>query len=107
MLLITSVLVFGGLFMIGDPVEILVNPSADQIEKERATKALGLDKPLHEQYVGFLRGALTGNLGKFLCLRAAGTRGDLRTHAGNTRAGLPRDGDRGHAAFRSAFTPGC
>jgi peptide/nickel transport system permease protein len=62
-LLITSVLVFGGLFMIGDPVEILVNPSADQIEKERATKALGLDKPLHEQYFGFLRGALTGNLG--------------------------------------------
>jgi peptide/nickel transport system permease protein len=62
-LLITSVLVFGGLFMIGDPVEILVNPSADQIEKERATKALGLDKPLHEQYVRFLRGALTGNLG--------------------------------------------
>ena len=36
-LLITSVLVFGGLFMIGDPVEILVNPSADQIEKDRAT----------------------------------------------------------------------
>jgi peptide/nickel transport system permease protein len=62
-LLITSVLVFGGLYMIGDPVEILVNPTADQIEKERATKALGLDKPLHEQYVGFLRGALTGNLG--------------------------------------------
>src|SRR5512147_3287277 len=62
-LLITSVRVFGGLFMIGDPVEILVNPSADQIEKERATKALGLDKPLHEQYFGFLRGAVTGNLG--------------------------------------------
>jgi peptide/nickel transport system permease protein len=62
-LLITSVLVFGGLYMIGDPVEILVNPTADQIEKERATKALGLDKPLHEQYFGFLRGALTGNLG--------------------------------------------
>src|SRR5512147_1656866 len=62
-LLITSVLVFGGLFMIGDPIEILVNPSADQIEKERATKALGLDKPLHEQYFGFLRGAVTGNLG--------------------------------------------
>jgi peptide/nickel transport system permease protein len=64
-LLITSVLVFGGLFMIGDPVEILVNPSADQIEKERATKALGLDKPLHEQYFGFVR------------LRTPGTRGHL------------------------------
>lgn len=62
-LLITSVLVFGGLFMVGDPVEILVNPTADQIEKERAREALGLDKPLHEQYLTFLRGTFTGNLG--------------------------------------------
>jgi len=60
---ITSVLVFGGLFLIGDPVEILVNPTADQIEKERATAALGLDKPIHEQYWIFLKGAFTGNLG--------------------------------------------
>lgn len=60
---ITSVLVFGGLFLVGDPVEILVNPTADQIEKERATAALGLDKPIHEQYWIFLRGAFTGNLG--------------------------------------------
>ena len=41
-LAITSVLVFGGLYLVGDPVEILVNPSADQIEKERAAAALGL-----------------------------------------------------------------
>jgi len=60
---ITSVLVFGGLFLVGDPVEILVNPTADQIEKERATAALGLDKPIHEQYWIFLKGAFTGNLG--------------------------------------------
>jgi peptide/nickel transport system permease protein len=60
---ITSVLVFGGLFLVGDPVEILVNPTADQIEKDRATRALGLDKPIHEQYWIFLKGAFTGNLG--------------------------------------------
>jgi peptide/nickel transport system permease protein len=62
-LAITSLLVFGGLYMVGDPVEILVNPAADQIEKERATKALGLDKPIHQQYVSFVSGAFTGNLG--------------------------------------------
>ena len=62
-LAITSLLVFGGLYLIGDPVEILVNPAADQIEKERASKALGLDKPIHEQYVSFVSGAFTGNLG--------------------------------------------
>jgi peptide/nickel transport system permease protein len=63
-LFVTSVLVFGGLFLIGDPVEILVNPSADQIEKERARIALGLDKPVLEQYWIFLKGTVTGDLGK-------------------------------------------
>ncbi len=62
-LAITSLLVFGGLYLIGDPVEILVNPAADQIEKDRASKALGLDKPIHEQYLGFVAGALSGDLG--------------------------------------------
>jgi peptide/nickel transport system permease protein len=62
-LAITSVIVFGGLYLIGDPVEILVNPSADEIEKERARVALGLDKPIHQQYWTFLSGAFTGNLG--------------------------------------------
>ena len=62
-LAVTSLLVFAGLYLIGDPVEILVNPAADQIEKERASKALGLDKPIHEQYLSFIGGAFTGNLG--------------------------------------------
>ena len=62
-LVATSLLVFGGLYLIGDPVEILVNPAADQIEKDRASKALGLDKPIHEQYLSFIGGAFTGNLG--------------------------------------------
>lgn len=62
-LFITSMLVFGGLYLVGDPVEILVHPEADQIEKERARVALGLDKPVVEQYFIFLKGAVTGNLG--------------------------------------------
>ena len=62
-LFVTSILVFGGLYLVGDPIEILVHPEADQIEKERARIALGLDKPVVEQYFLFLKGALTGNLG--------------------------------------------
>jgi len=62
-LFITSVLVFGGLFLVGDPVEILVNPTADQIEKDRARVALGLDKPVLEQYWIFLQGTVSGDLG--------------------------------------------
>ncbi|MEG0820872.1 MAG: ABC transporter permease [Burkholderiaceae bacterium] len=62
-LFVTSFIVFVGLYQVGDPVEILVNPSADQAEKERAAAALGLDKPMHEQYFTFVRDSLSGNLG--------------------------------------------
>jgi peptide/nickel transport system permease protein len=62
-LFVTSALVFGGLYLVGDPVEILVNPAADQVEKDRTAAALGLDKPVLEQYWRFLRGALSGDLG--------------------------------------------
>ena len=60
----TSALVFGGIFLVGDPVEMLVNPAADQEEKLRAAAALGLDRPVIEQYAIFIKGALTGDLGK-------------------------------------------
>ena len=63
-LFITSGLVFGGLYLVGDPVEILVNPQADQVERERSAKALGLDKPVLEQYGLFLKGMFAGDLGK-------------------------------------------
>jgi peptide/nickel transport system permease protein len=63
-LFVTSGLVFGGLYLVGDPVEILVNPQADQEERERSAKALGLDKPVLEQYGLFLKGMAAGDLGK-------------------------------------------
>ena len=63
-LLIMSVLVFVGVFAIGNPVDILINPQADQAEIARATAALGLDQPLWVQYWDFLRNALGGDLGR-------------------------------------------
>jgi peptide/nickel transport system permease protein len=63
-LAVTSLLVFGGLFVVGDPVEVLVNPDADAVEKDRSRKAMGLDKPLVAQYVIFVGNALKGDLGK-------------------------------------------
>jgi peptide/nickel transport system permease protein len=59
-----SLLVFIGVYAIGDPVEILISPEADQIERERAIAALGLDKPLWLQYLIFVGNALQGDLGK-------------------------------------------
>ncbi len=63
-MLAMSVIVFIGVFAIGDPVEILISPDADQIERERAIRALGLDLPLWQQYAIFLRNAVTGDLGR-------------------------------------------
>lgn len=59
-----SVLVFAGVFAIGNPVDILINPQADQAEIARVTAAMGLDKPLWEQYTVFLKQAAVGDLGK-------------------------------------------
>jgi peptide/nickel transport system permease protein len=63
-LFITSALVFGGLYLVGNPIEILVNPAADEVEKARAAAALGLDRPILEQYWIFVKSALGGDLGK-------------------------------------------
>jgi peptide/nickel transport system permease protein len=63
-LLLMSLLVFLGVYAIGNPVELLVNPQADEVERLRATVALGLDKPLAEQYWVFLKGAASGDLGR-------------------------------------------
>src|SRR5271154_349665 len=59
-----SLLVFVGVYAIGNPVDILINPQADQMERERAVAALGLDQPLWTQYGKFLLGAMHGDLGK-------------------------------------------
>ena len=59
-----SLLVFLGVYAVGDPVEILISPDADQIEKERAIRALGLDLPLWQQYLVFVGRALQGDLGR-------------------------------------------
>jgi len=59
-----TVILFLGVYAIGDPIEILISPDADQIERERAVAALGLDRPLWEQYFTFLGNALQGDLGR-------------------------------------------
>ena len=63
-MLAMTVIVFIGVNVIGDPIEILISPEADQAERARAVAALGLDKPLWEQYWKFLMGALQGDLGR-------------------------------------------
>jgi peptide/nickel transport system permease protein len=63
-LLVMAFIVFLGVYAIGNPIELLVNPQADAAERARATAALGLDKPLIEQFSVFLSGAMRGDLGR-------------------------------------------
>lgn len=60
---VMSLLVFAGVYAIGNPADILVNPQADQAEIARVTAQLGLDLPLWQQYLLFLKGAFAGDLG--------------------------------------------
>lgn len=59
-----SILVFAGVFMIGDPSEILISDDADQAERERLVESLGLNLPFYMQYLRFVVRALHGDLGK-------------------------------------------
>ena len=63
-LFVMSLIVFAGVNLVGDPVDMLINPEADQQEIERVIKELGLDRPVTEQYWYFLVNAFQGDLGK-------------------------------------------
>jgi peptide/nickel transport system permease protein len=63
-LLLTSVLVFCGVFAIGDPIAILVPADASPAEIAQAVKSLGLDHPLWVQYLHFVGRVLHGDLGR-------------------------------------------
>jgi peptide/nickel transport system permease protein len=60
---VMAVIVFFGVNVIGNPVDILINPEFTEAEYQAAIKALGLDLPLHEQFVVFLGNAMKGDLG--------------------------------------------
>ena len=59
-----TVIVFVGVHVIGNPVDILISPEADQAERARIITSMGLDQPLWRQYAYFLWDALHGDLGR-------------------------------------------
>lgn len=58
-----AVIVFFGIHLIGDPVWMFVSPDMDQQDIEEVTRALGLDRPIWEQFGYFVLSALQGDLG--------------------------------------------
>lgn len=59
-----SIIVFFAVSVIGNPVDLLISPSADLAERTRVVAGLGLDQPLWRQYFNFLRGITEGNFGR-------------------------------------------
>lgn len=62
-LAITSVVVFLGVYAIGDPLEILLPADASMAERAQVAASLRLDQPLPLQYLGFVSAALQGDFG--------------------------------------------
>lgn len=58
-----TLIVFIGVNVIGNPVDILINPDLNQAERARVIANLGLDQPLWRQYLVFLQGLAHGQFG--------------------------------------------
>ena len=63
-MVVMSALVFAGIYLIGDPVAMMVSPDANEAERQAVRVALGLDQPIWVQYFTFVGDALQGNFGK-------------------------------------------
>ncbi|APO71868.1 dipeptide/oligopeptide ABC transporter permease protein (plasmid) [Rhizobium gallicum] len=61
--LLLSVVLFVGVWMIGNPADILISSEASEADRLAAITALGLDKPLWQQYLVFLNNAVHGDWG--------------------------------------------
>ncbi len=62
-LIALSIIVFGLGRVTGDPLDVLLPLEATQADYEVVRATWGLDKPIYEQYVVFMKNALTGNFG--------------------------------------------
>src|SRR4051794_29209018 len=63
-MMVISFLVFLGVYAIGNPIDVLISPDADQRIRELVIRQYGLDLPLWQQYLGFLKRLITGDFGR-------------------------------------------
>ncbi|MCW5720957.1 MAG: ABC transporter permease [Devosia sp.] len=63
-LLVMSMLVFIGVYVIGNPIDVLISPDVTQEMRQRVIEQYGFDLPLWQQYVQFLQRLLAGDLGR-------------------------------------------
>lgn len=63
-LIAMMVVVFFGVYMIGNPVDILISPDATPLEIEETMARFGFDQPVYIQFLKFVGNALQGDLGR-------------------------------------------
>jgi peptide/nickel transport system permease protein len=62
-LVVLALVVFALARVTGNPADLLLPEDATRDDREHLLRALGLDRPVHEQLTRFLTGAITGDLG--------------------------------------------
>jgi len=63
-LIAMMIVVFFGVYMIGNPVDILISPDATPLEIEQTMQRFGFDQPVHVQFLKFVGNAVQGDLGR-------------------------------------------
>ncbi|SEP42089.1 peptide/nickel transport system permease protein [Methylobacterium sp. ap11] len=63
-MLAMSMLVFAGVYAIGNPIDVLIGPDASQTVRAEVIARYGLDLPLWRQYLGFLDRLVHGDFGR-------------------------------------------
>ena len=58
------VIVFFGVYLIGNPIDILISPDASLQEIEDTKIRFGFDRPIHVQFLQFVGNAVQGDLGR-------------------------------------------
>ncbi|MGE0717419.1 MAG: ABC transporter permease [Alphaproteobacteria bacterium] len=61
---VMSVIVFVGVYAIGNPMDVLIPPDATQQIRAEVVARYGLDRPLVEQYLSFAGNLLQGDFGR-------------------------------------------
>ena len=58
-----SVIVFVGVYAIGNPIDVMIDPGATAEIRENLIRQYGLDQPLWQQYFTFVGNVFQGDLG--------------------------------------------
>ena len=63
-MLIISLMVFVGVYAVGNPIDVMISPDVTQQIREQTIRAYGFDQPLWRQYLTFLDKLMRGDFGR-------------------------------------------